>query len=86
MPIASLTTTEAEIAAMGMRRLRTVRKRDGIDVERTGVDPDPFTVGDEPGGRQPVDQWSYLGKAPAQLAFRVIGDVPKYLAELFAHD
>ena len=70
----------------GQRRLRVARKRDGIDVERTGVDPDPLTVGDEPGRCGPVDQWPQLGKAPAQLAFRVIGDIPKQLAELFAGD
>ena len=70
----------------GQRRLRVARKRDGIDVERTGVDPDLLTVGDEPGRCGPVDQWPQLGKAPAQLAFRVIGDVPKQLTELFAGD
>jgi hypothetical protein len=42
-----------------------------------GIDPDLLAIGDDPRRRWPVDQWTQLTKAPAQLAFWVIGDIPK---------
>jgi hypothetical protein len=55
-----------------------------IDVERIGIDLNLLAIGDQSFDRGTVDQWPQLGKAPAQLASRVISDIPKQLAQFFA--
>ena len=60
------------------------RNQKGINVERIRIDVDLLAVGDQPYCFRPVDQRPQFGEAPAQLASRVIGDIPQELAQLFA--
>jgi hypothetical protein len=66
------------------RRLGFSRNPEGIDVERIGFDLNLLAIGDQPCCGRTVDQWPQLGKAPAQLASRIIRDIPKQLAQFFA--
>ena len=62
------------------------RDQQSVNFERIRFDVDLLAVGDQSYCFRPVYQRPQLGKTPAQLASRIIGDIPKEFAEPFARN